>query len=383
MSTPTSPNPGIIYALSSNARSLTGYPANPNAIVTFGPNGLPTTGSVNVVIFPRNFPTTRVHHYSVDVQYDLGHNWIAMLGFDGSLSNHLNFHQNPNAAPAALGYPLNPQIGGGDYWSMSGYGHYNAMIADLKHQFSQQFQIEGQFTKSRCRDTSSGPYFEQPYPYNVLLNYGRCDYDIPKSFKLFGTWQPVMFRGGKNWLEKIVGGWSLSGILNVHSGFPWSPVVSVVGGSLYCGTCGYNTLFPAAYLGGAGTSTSNDQFKTGSNYPKGGTAYFAVPTYTPYMSTAYGSALPQTAGIGVFRNALNGPHYRDVDLTLLKSFGLPNMPILGENARVEFRIDAYNIFNILNFNPGSISNNIAASNFGQATNALAARVVTMGARFAF
>jgi hypothetical protein len=70
-------------------------------------------------------------------------------------------------------------------------------------------------------------------------------------------------------------------------------------------------------------------------------------------------------------------------MTLAKGFGLPHMPVLGENARVEFRVDAYNIFNLLNFNPADISNNIAASNFGQDTGALAARVVTMGARFQF
>ncbi|MBV8071299.1 MAG: TonB-dependent receptor [Acidobacteriaceae bacterium] len=377
--TPNAPNPGIVYAIASNVHSLTSYPANPNTISTFGPNGLPTTGTVNVAIFPRAFPTMRVNHYSFDAQYDLGHNWIAMLGYQGSLSRDLNFHENPNAAPAALGYPLNPQIGGGDYWSMSGYGHYNAMIADLKHQFSQHFQAETTFTWAKCMDTSSGPYYEQPYPYNLNLDYGRCDYNINKAFKFFGTWQPVFFRGN-NWLEKIFGGWSLSGILNVHSGFPWSPVVNVVGGSLYCSTCGYTTLFPAAYLGGAGSSTSNDQFKTGSNYPKGGSAYFLVPAYTPY-NTGYGSALPQSPGVA--RNSLTGPYYRDVDLTLMKGFGLPKMPVLGENARIEIRVDAYNIFNLLNFNPTSISNNIAASNFGQATSALASRVVTIGGRFVF
>jgi hypothetical protein len=381
MSTPESPNPGIVYATSSNVHLLTGYPANPNAIVAFGANGLPTTGQVNVEIFPRDLPTTRVHHYSLDLQYELGQNWIAMLGYEGTLSRDILFHENPNAAPAAFGYPLNPQIGGGDYWSLLGRGNYNAMIADIKHQFSHQFMAESTFTWSKCMDTSSGPYFEQPYPYDIGLNYGRCDYNIGKAFKLFGTWQPVLFRGNRNWLEKVVGGWSLSGILNIHSGFPWSPEASVVGGSLYCGTCGYTTLFPAAYLGGAGTSTSNDQFKTGSNYPNGGLAYFAVPAYTPYSGTAYGSALPQAPG--VHRNSLNGPDFRGVDLSLSKGFGLPKAPLLGENARIEFRVDAYNIFNILNFNPADISNNIANSNFGADTGALAARVITMGARFVF
>jgi hypothetical protein len=37
----------------------------------------------------------------------------------------------------------------------------------------------------------------------------------------------------------------------------------------------------------------------------------------------------------------------------------------------------------LNFNPTSISTNIALPNFGAAQAALAARVVTVGARFSF
>ncbi len=129
---------------------------------------------------------------------------------------------------------------------------------------------DAQFTWAKSMDTSSGPYFEQLYPFNVDLNYGRSDYNVGKAFKLFGMWQPVFFHGSRGWLEKIAGGWSISGIFNIHSGFPWTPFVSVQGGSLYCGTCGYTSLFPAGYLGGAGTSTSNDRFKTvaQSNFPQ-------------------------------------------------------------------------------------------------------------------
>ncbi len=84
------------------------------------------------------------------------------------------------------------------------------------------------------------------------------------------------------------------------------------------------------------------------------------------------------------RNSLNLPGYKDVDLTLTKGFGLPKMPVLGESARIEFRIDAYNVFNNLNLNPNSISNNIGSSNFGTNSNALSgARVIVLGARFNF
>jgi hypothetical protein len=379
MPTPTSANPGIIYALSSDPHNLNGYPANPNTVSSFGPNGLPTTGSVGVQIFPSTLPTTRVHHYSADIQYDLGHQFVASLGYQGSLSRDTYFHENPLAVPATLGYPSNPRIGGGDYWGVNGRGNYNAMLAELKHQFSRQFMADAQFTWSKCMDTSSAPYSEQPYPYDLGLNYGRCDYNVGKGFKFFGVWQPVFFHGSNGWIEKIAGGWTLSGIFNIHSGFPWTPMVSVNGGNTYCATCGYGSLFPAAYLGGAGTSTNNDAFKTAanSNFPKGGATYFSPTTYAGFM----GTTLPPSPGVR--RNSLNLPGYKDVDLTLAKAFGLPKAPVLGENARIEFRVDAYNVFNNLNLNPNQISNNIGTSNFGTITGALGARVITLGARFSF
>jgi hypothetical protein len=389
------PNPGIIYAVSSGIHNLTGYPANPNTVSTFGSNGLPTGGvGLGVEIFPGTLPTMRTHHYSLDTQYDLGHNFVATLGYSGSLSRNTYFHENPNATPAASGYTLNPQIGGGDYWGVQGSGNYNALRAELKHDFSRQFMADAQFAWSKSLDTSSAPYSEQDYAYNPSLNYGPSDYNVGKAFKLFGMWQPVIFHGSNGWMEKVAGGWSLSGILNWHSGFPWTPVISTQGGNLYCGQCGYSQL-PAINLGGAGHSTSNDQFKTGSNYPNGAESYFGFPTYTVYTSTNFGSSLPQVA----HRNTLTGPGYRDLDITLAKAFGLPNLPGLGENAKFEFRMDVYNLFNNLNFNPTSISNNIgcqvgpsdpscvagSASNpsFGQATSALGARTITLTARFNF
>ncbi|MGB8661345.1 MAG: TonB-dependent receptor [Candidatus Acidiferrum sp.] len=373
------PNCGIVYALSSGVHDLTGFPANPNTVSVFGANGLPTTGTVNVEIFPNTLPTTRVHHYSVDTQYDLGHQFVASLGYQGSLSRDTYFHENPLAVPATLGDPLNPQIGGGDFWGLNGHGNYNAMLAELKHDFSRQFQADTQFTWSKCMDTSSAPFSLQPYPFDQSLDYGRCDYNVGKSFKVFGVWQPVFFHGSNNWMEKIAGGWSLSGIFNVHSGFPWSPMVNVNGGNTYCAQCGYGSLFPTTYLGGAGSSTSNSAFETvaNSNFPNGGAAYFSPTTYPAF----FGTTLPPAPGVA--RNSLNLPGYKSVDMTLAKSFGLPRVPVLGENAKIELRFDAYNLFNNLNLNPDSISNNIAASNFGTITNALAARVITLGARFSF
>jgi len=47
------------------------------------------------------------------------------------------------------------------------------------------------------------------------------------------------------------------------------------------------------------------------------------------------------------------------------------------------RVDAYNLFNNLNLDPTRISNNVSDSNFGTIQAGLAARVVTLSARFSF
>jgi hypothetical protein len=374
-------NCGITYALSSSPNAIGGYPSNPNVITSFGGNGLPTTGSTgSIQIFPATLPTTRTHHWSVDTQYDLGHQWVASLGYQGSLTRNAFFHENPLAVPATKGFALNPNISGGDFWGVGGRGNYNAMLAELKHQFAHQFQGDAQFTWSKCMDTSSTPYAEQSYPYNLDLNYGRCDYNVGKAFKLFGVWQPRLYNGGSLWMKEAANGWSLSGIFNLHSGFPWNPVVDVNGNSTYCSECGYNQLLPSNYLGGAGGSTSIDSFKTvaQSNFPNGGAAYFSPTTYPAGM---FGATLPPNPG--VHRNSLNMPGYKDLDLTLAKAFAIPKAPVLGENANIEMRIDAYNLFNNMNFNENQISKDTGAGNFGTITGALAARVVTLGIRFSF
>jgi hypothetical protein len=86
---------------------------------------------------------------------------------------------------------------------------------------------------------------------------------------------------------------------------------------------------------------------------------------------------------GIDRNVFPGPGYRDVDITIAKSFGLPNMRVLGENAKFEIKANMLNVFNLLNINPSDISTNIANSNLGQASGALGSRIIDIQARFSF
>lgn len=393
MSLPSSPNPGIVYNTATNVHSLYGYPANPNVLSTsstyFGPNGLPTASTTSLTAFDQNMPTQYIEHYSFDTEYDMGARTVFTLGYSGSQTRHTYYYYDENAVASVKGIPLNPSVTNIYFFGNNGHANYNSMITTLTHQMSHGFQVEASYNWAKSLDTGSDPYETQDYPYDPQLSYGRSDYDVGNLVKIYGMWQPVFFRG-HSWAEKIAGGWNLSGIFNWHTGFPWTPVFPVPG-NLYCSDCGYSSLLPGAYLGGAGSNTSNAAFKSGpgvgtgvnSNFPLAatatGTAYFAPPAYTLGPAfPATGGAPPQNPGIG--RNSLPGPHYKDVDATITKTFGLPR---LREGAGLTVRADAFNVFNDLNFNPADISNNITNTNFGQDTGALGGRTLTLQVGFSF
>ncbi len=392
---PTQINPNILYAVSSSPTNINGYPKNPSAITTFNSAGLPAAGGANIGALPGNLPTEYVHHYSLDMQWDLGHSWVANLGYVGSSGHHSLYNYDANAYGDILGAPLNPLVNSINSFGSQGKSNNNMMLTGLKHQFSNTFSAEAQYTWAHSMDTDSGPYSRDPYLYNTRYSYGRSDYDINSSFKVFGIWQPVIFHGN-NWAEKIAGGWSLSGIATFHTGYGWTPVYTAAH-QIYCNLCnyGYQNLRPS-YLGGGHPSISRNAFKTATIFPNPGNAntgpnnnlflnnYFEVPDYTNAITDDPGQAtnnyIPPP---GVDRNTFPGPGYRNVDLNVAKAFGLPNMKILGENAKIEIKANFINAFNLLNINPSSLSTNIQNSNLGQASSALGSRVIDFQARFSF
>jgi len=78
-------------------------------------------------------------------------------------------------------------------------------------------------------------------------------------------------------------------------------------------------------------------------------------------------------------------------MTLAKAFGLPSVPGIGDRARLNIQVLAFNVFNTLNLlnltGPTNtlISNDGVTSNplFGQSQGAFAGRIVELQARFSF
>jgi len=389
----TSPNPQggiagsqIVYAVPADVHQFNDWPVNPNAILSFDPTThLPVGGApIGLVAIPQDLRTPMTYRFSFETQYDLGHNWAATLGYQGSSTHHYGRTYNLDTVIA----PLNPQVNRVTFHADDANTNYNALLAEVQHRFSRWFEFDTQYRWSKAIDEGSHDYYTDAYPFGAAFSRGPADYDATHNFKFWGVWTPTIFKGNRSWLEKIAGGWEVSGIWNWHSGYPWTPQYTNTGCNLIYLGSGYCNLRPGAYLGGAGTDYSNDTFMKGTgNFPNGALSYFTVPTFQQGPAFPATGPVPPPPGVG--RNSFRGPGYFDIDMTLGKSFGLPNMKVLGENAKINFRANFYNIFNKLNLNPTSISNTISFDgttsnpNFGQAQGALGGRIIELQARFSF
>jgi len=389
----------IIYAPSSDPHDFNGYPANPNAVIAFNASNLPANGTpVSLVAFDHDLPTPVTYRYSLGTQYDLGHDWIFSAGYQGSVSRHYTRNQNLNLV---FHQDLNPQIQFFQRFTNDSNGSYNALLLELHHKFASSFELDGQYIYAKTEDNQSGDFsgdFSPGVdPFDRKAEFAPADYDVRHTLKIYGVWTPRIFHSN-GWLEKVAGGWTITGIITAHTGFPFTPfynvaVQGVAGGntcSLVYANSNFCTVRPAAYLGGAYSDYSNAGFEPSSkNFPNPSTSYFAAPDLTS-------AGVPPAPGIP--RNSFRGPRYSSIDATLGKAFGLPHMPVLGEKAKIDIRANFYNLFNQLNLtplgpqqvgtivvNPATHTQTVGSPNgtFGVSTSALAGRIIEAQARFSF
>ena len=363
----------ILYALGSNNTPFS-YPANTALQLTFNSAGIPTNtgGGKQVEVWgaPADVPTPYVYTYSLEGQYSLPANMTATLGYQGSASRKLVRLVNERFI-----FPNDP----GNFFASGVFfptpdttASYNAMLASLSRRFSGGFQFTANYRWAKSTDIVSN---ENPtastnptFPLDVGLERGPSDYDVRHNFVASALWDLPFLRGRRDALGKVLGGWELSAIATLHSGFPWTPVIGQCVTTLGPPLC---PTRPSAYLGGAGTDTSNNAFITGSNFPGGGAKFF--DTSSP------NGRLP-----GIGRNSFRGPKYRDVDLTVTKRFGLPS--VFREGANFEVKANLFNVFNLLNVQSlgfNTDSTNITNPSFGKALGGLSGRVVEIQGRINF
>ena len=102
---------------------------------------------------------------------------------------------------------------------------YDAGIFQLTRRFSHGLQIDGIFTWAHAIDTSSFEVgFQQTDPSNQELDRADSDFDVRRNFVLSALWELPIFRT-HGLAHTVLGGWTISGIMSKHSGFPFSGLI--------------------------------------------------------------------------------------------------------------------------------------------------------------
>jgi hypothetical protein len=209
--------------------------------------------------------------------------------------------------------------------------HYEGLQATLNRRFSRGFQTQVSYTFSKSIDNASGAFgpngggaAEQTFL--VSADRGLSNFDRRHNLRVSAIYDIPYRKAG--WSGAILGGWELTGIYTFLSGYPSS--VASAANRVYSGT-GSPTGRPNAVADCnlySGFQTLN--------------AWFNTSCFTLQAAGTYGDA---------GRDTIIGPNLWDLDNSLIRDF---NVRKISENFKVQFRAEAFNIFNHPSFqNPNT------------------------------
>jgi len=349
------------------------YPLNTAAIFANYDINSPTLGYQPRAYAPGYRVPERVLSYSFSVQQELPDSMTFTLGYVGSQGRNLflrsitNLITGLNVNPTTGAASAIRQFGGRfaeiDYKTSGGNDHYDALQATFTRRYSKGLTLGAQYTWGHSIGNSAGSNEANTAgnPFNFGADYGNNNFDIRQSLNIDALYDVPFGRGrrfGNNLskpLDLALGGWQLGGVVNARSGVPIDVLI---------------TRPDIAYVdnrnGNVYTNplVQNGQVMTTAvvNTPGGGSSRNVrrpdvVPGVQPILYNA-GLAYVNPAAFtiprpGTFgnsaRNSLAGPVLAQLDLTLSKRFAIT------ERVNLEFRGEAYNIFNHANFaNPGNL-----------------------------
>jgi hypothetical protein len=278
-----------------------------------------------------------------------------MVGYFGSKGEHLRVSRNANQLEngvrpvprLAASSPILPGSAIGNVTEITslGFSRYNALWVALNQRFSRGLQFNASYTLSKSKDTNSlnsqGVVVQNSN--DVGGDYALSDYDARHRFVLSAIYD-LPFKG-----NAIVEGWQLSVITQGQSGSP----VNIVTGLGNTGVI--NTVRPDL-IGAIDVVGRPEQWFAGS---------VCDPRIAGSCTSDSVFALPFAAD-GSFhygnlsRNAVIGPAFYNTDLSIVKKTKV-------RAATVEFRVEAFNVFNHPNLgNPGRIAS-VGSTSLGLVT----------------
>jgi len=282
----------------------------------------------------------------------------------------------------------NPQFATLYMFKSMGTANYNAMQVSLKHRLSHGVQFDFNYTFSKSIDLSSdservgsvlnsasngggngAQIINSWSPYQLR---GVSDFDATHQFN--ADWVADLPFGRGRWigrdsnraLDAVIGGWQLSGLFRLTSGFPFSV------------TNGFQ--WPTDWdLPGNAFQTAPVQ--TGTFHNPSDPSIVNAFANGSAAQTSFVEPLPGQAGV---RNTLRGPGYFSMDAGLGKRWKMP----WSEGQSLQFRWEVFNVTNSVRFDAVSAITNsaldLSGSNFGNYTRlATNPRVMQFALRYEF
>lgn len=248
-------------------------------------------------------------------------------------------------------------LGNDPYEITAAQSSYNSLQASIRQTTSFGSFLLG-YTYSKCLDDASALQ-EGINPFNPRASLGLCVFDLTHNFT--GSYDMKLpfdrlLHADSGWGNRLAGGWSLSGITTFATGLPVN--MSESDDNSLTGT--QNTEAPIDL-----PEISAGQILNNTN-PRTGEAYFNVGLFSPEPLGQIGNTR---------RRFFHGPGLNNWDLALLKDTKFT------ESKSLEFRAEAFNIFNHTQFtNPDG---NFSSPTFGFVTGAQASRILQLGLKFLF
>jgi len=235
--------------------------------------------------------------------------------------------------------------------STEGHSNYDSLKVKLERSITSGLTFMNSFTWAKSLGTTSAYDFIGPpgYVYDLNLSYGRNDFNIPVINTTSFVYNLPVGRGkrfGSNMggiPDQIIGGWEASGIINIRSGTGYS----VLSGE------------DIANLGiNPGETAQIVSAPVPSGFKQTRAAWFNTSAFTFPASGTLGNSAP---------DFLNGPAYQNLDFALMKNFRI------GENLKLQFRSEFFNILNHTTF--GNPDSTMTDATFGQILGANSPRII--------